>query len=148
MLLKQNEVILLIIIITTLIIAGFPTPHLRIREVLVETLACTTTLVDGGSLVDAWSGMQDQTKIVIDIHSTEDVNARLSAVISTEIYQAVLLYDQVKRVHSITFTRSDPGYEMVVYNQPSWWGPSASMTGSIRAFHVYEEAEWLPWWLP
>jgi hypothetical protein len=83
--LRRNEIILLVIIVTILIAGGFPTPHRRIREDLVETFDCSTTLVDGGSLVDAWSGLHDQTKIVIDIHSSEDVNVRLSAVISTDI---------------------------------------------------------------
>jgi hypothetical protein len=149
--LRRNELILLVIIVITLIVGAFPTPHKRIREDLVETLDCSTTLVDGGSLVDAWSGLQDQTKIVVDIHSSEDVNVRLSAVISTDIYEAILLYNQVRRVHSVTFMRSDPAYEMTVYNQRTgWWGSSANaeMSGSIKGYHVYEEVEWLPWWLP
>jgi hypothetical protein len=86
--------------------------------------------------------MQDETKIVVDIESTESVNVELKDASGT-------FYDSTKKIHSVSFSRFSASYDVSVTN-PSLFGLGASavMTGSINAYHVYVVQEWLPWWMP
>ena len=161
---KRSYVILIVII--TIVLMAFPTPHSRTRQEsyteyetvtktdLVKTLDCSRTLQDGYTRQVGWTDMQDETKIVVDIESTEGVTVELTDASAT-------FYDSNKKVHSVTFTRFSASYDVSVEN-PSIFGlgDSAVMTGSIKAYHVYEAQvpvtkyrtvpyeEWLPWWMP
>ena len=131
-----------IIVTVAIVLVVFPTPRSHIRQDLVKTLDCSRTLQDGYTLPIGWTNMQDETKIVVDIESTESVNVQLKDVSGT-------FYDSTKKVHSVTFTRFAASYDVSVTN-PSLFGlgDSAVMTGSINAYHVYETTDWLPWWMP
>jgi hypothetical protein len=71
------------------------------------------------------------------------------------------LYTASGTTHVDTFTHWMNSYVVKVRNPTTFGsGPSASMTGSIEAYHVYETQEnviryrtvhydeWLPWWTP
>ncbi len=163
---KKKHVILLVIVAAIFIAFTFPTPHARTRqesyteyETVTKTdqvysLLCSRTLKDGYSLSMGWTDMQDETKIVVDIQSTEEVRVKLKDITST-------FYDSTRKIHDVTFLRSKVSYDISVEN-PSLFGtgPSAVMTGSIKAYHIYEAQElitkyrtvpytkWLPWWMP
>ena len=146
---NRNKIIAIIVVVVLGFVAFFPTTHVRNNEDLVETLDCSRTLSDGASLSAGWTDLKDQTKIIVQIPSNEDVQVTLKGVPSATIYDPVVIYDETKKLHSITFTRSDVTYEITVRN-PTWFGtgPSAVMTGSIKAYHLYDSQELLPWWMP
>ena len=148
--LNRNKIITIVVVIVVLgVVVAFPTAHIRNNEVLVETLDCSRTLSDGEYFAAGWTDMEDQTKIIIQIQSGEDIQVTLKGVPDVTIYDPVVIYDESKKLHSITFTRSDVTYEITVRN-PTWFGtgPSAVITGSIKAYHLYDSQELLPWWMP
>jgi len=146
---NRNRIIAIVAVVVIGVVALFPTEHIRNIEDLVETLDCSKTLSDGASLSDGWTDMKDQTKIIVQIKSNEEVKVTLEAVPSSTIYDPVVIYAETKKLHSITFTRSDVSYEITVWN-PTWFGtgPSAVMTGDIKAYHLYDVHQLLPWWMP
>ena len=86
--------------------------------------------------------MQDETKIVVDILSTENVRVKLIDSLGT-------FYDSTMKNHGVTFTRLSTSYDASVANSTIFaTGPSAVMTGSIKARHVHVVQIWLPWWMP
>lgn len=139
---KRNHIIILIIIIAVVVVVAFPTPHIRLKQDLVKTLDCSTTLADGQSLGQGWVDMLDKTKIVIDIQSSESVDVTING-------GTITLYSQSGKIHAYTNTYSFASYTVSVIN-PTWFGtgPAAVMTGSIKAYHVYNETVWWPWWMP
>ena len=139
----RNKVPVLIFVIVVLVVIGvFPTPHSRFREFLVKTFDCSTTLQDGDSISQNWVDMQNITKIVVDIQSTEEVEV----LISNETY---VLYGYNNTNHNFSGIFSSTSYIVSVIN-PIWssTGLSAEVTGSIKAYHFERETEWLPWWMP
>lgn len=149
----------LLIAIIVLVVMGivFPTPHTRTVEDLVETLDCNRTLQDGESLSVAWTNMQGNTKIVVSITSSEDVQVRLKGMNS----ESDTFYNYYQKTHGVQYTREYPSYNVTVWNPtssgygcdvcgPIWTGDGspAEMSGTIQAYHVYEIQEWLPWWMP
>lgn len=142
---KRNYIILIVIVAVVLV--AFPTPHTREKQDLVKTLDCSRTLQDGESLQELWVDMQDETRIVIHIESSEPVQV----LISTSGYLGTLypLYIQEKKVHYLSAIFSYNSYEIFIENPTIFaTGPDAVMSGSIKAYHIYETQEWLPWWMP
>ncbi len=140
---KKSYVAIIVTVVTVaIVLAIFPTPRLYTRQDLVKTLDCSQTIQDGYYISVGWTNMQDETKIIVDIQSTENVNVELRDVSGT-------FYDSTKKVHSVSFIRFTASYDVSVTN-PSLFGLGASavMTGSITAYHIYVVQEWLPWWMP
>jgi hypothetical protein len=161
----------------------FPTPHARTKQEsyieyeavtktdLVKTLDCSRTLQDDDTLHGDWIEMPNEAKIVVGIESSEDVKVKL-----TDGHG--VFYDAIKKVHSATFIRSNqfkylsglyPPYEpegtdaifdVSVTNLLHFGKGDSVMSGSIKAYRVYEEQvpvtkyrtvtyeQWLPWWTP
>ena len=86
--------------------------------------------------------MQNITKIVIDIQSTEEVEVLISN-------KTVVLYGYNDITHAFSGIFSSKSYIVSVIN-PIWSGTglSTDLTGSIKAYHFDRETEWLPWWMP
>ncbi|MGD8544241.1 MAG: hypothetical protein PVG48_03905 [Candidatus Bathyarchaeota archaeon] len=146
---SRNKIIAIVVIIVVLGVAVFPTTNVRNNEDLVKTLDCSRTLSDDESLSDGWTDMEDQTKIVVQIQSDEDVRITLKGVPNATVYDPVVIYDETKEFHTVTIIRSNVTYEITVRN-PTWFGtgPSAVMTGDIKAYHLYNVHQLLPWWMP
>ena len=174
-----------IIVIVAIVLMTFPILHARTRQEsyieyeavtltdFVKTLDCLHTLQDDDTLHEDWTDMPNEAKIVIDIESSEYVNVKL-----TDGHGGVF-YTKNKKVHNATFIRSnqfpnfmgsqppydpegtDANFDISITNfQGYGQGDSADMTGSIKAYRVYEIQEevtkyrtvpyeqWLPWWMP
>lgn len=131
-----------LLIILVVAVTFFPTPHLHTKQDLVKTLDCSTTLEDGDSISQNWVDMQDQTKIIIDVQSTESVDVALTN-------GTTIIYSQSGTVHAYTDTHSETAFTVSVTNPTIFGtGPAANMTGSIEGYHLCEVQEWLPWWMP
>ena len=130
-----------VVIVIAIAVGFFPTPHLRTKQDLVENLGCTLTLEDGDHIDQGWVDIQNPIKIIIDIQSTEEVEVELKSVSTT-------IYFQTGTVHAYTGTSSYASYTVSVTNPTLFaTGSSAYMTGSIKAYHVYEVQQWVPWWM-
>ncbi len=140
--LKRNYSVLLAIVAIVAVGLAFPTPHRRFREVLVETFGCDTTLQDGESISQNWVDMQNITRIVIDVESTEEVVVSISN-------ETFVLYSYNDTIHALSGVFSSKSYLVSVTN-PIWSGTglSTDMAGSIKAYHFDRETEWIPWWMP
>ena len=138
----MNKVPVLSVVIVVFTVLVCPTPHTRFREFLVKTFDCSTTLQDGDSISQNWVDMQNITKIVIDLQSTEEVEVLISN-------QTVVLFGYNDTIHVFSGIFSSNSYSVSVIN-PMWSGTdlSAEITGSIKAYHFERETEWLPWWIP
>ncbi len=179
---KRSYIILTCIV--AIVLVTFPIPHARTRQEsyieyetvtttdLVSNLDCSSTLQDDSTLHGDWTEMPNEAKIVVDIESSEDVKVKL-----TDGHG--VFYDAIKKVHNATFIRSNQ-FKYGMGSQPPYepegtdatfdesvtnllhfgQGDSAVMSGSIKAYRVYEEQvpvtkyrtvpyeQWLPWWTP
>ena len=138
----MKQIYVSLIVIVAILLVVFPTPHPYLKEDLVKTVDCSTTLQDGWSISDGWVDMQDLTKIIVDIHSSESVNVVIQS-------GSTYIYSQSGNTHAYTDTRSENAYVVSVTNPTLLgMGPSADVTGDIRAYHIYNETQLLPWWMP
>jgi hypothetical protein len=139
--LKRIYVLFIAVVALGAVTLAFPTPHTRFREALVHTFGCTIALQDGGAISQEWMDMQNSTKIVIDIQSTEEVVVTISN-------GTMVLYSANDTIHAFSGIFSSNSYIVSVKN-PIWSGTglSTDMTGSIEAYRFDRQTEWLPWWM-
>jgi hypothetical protein len=136
--LKRSTIIILVLVTVIILV---PVPRTRAYEDLVDTYDCTWDLVDGHSLHGGFVNMEDETKIVIDIESTEDVQVEVKDAVDT-------FYNELAKIHNATYWRTSASYDITITN-PSLLGlgDDAVMSGSIKAYQMGAVGEWLPWWM-
>jgi hypothetical protein len=139
--LKRENALIIVLVAIVVIAVVIPTPRLRTEQDLVKTIDCTTTLGDGDSILQGLLNMEDNTKFVIDIVSSGDVDVKI------ETGKTVLYFSRSK-LHAYSFTRPEESFEVSVENPTVWGlGPSVNIEGNIKVYHVYNVTEWLPWWM-
>ena len=139
---SRRNWLLIAIAIVVVIIAAFPTLHVRTVEDLVETLDCNQTLADGDSISAEWTNMQFKSKIVTSISSNENITVSITA----EDPGEYTFNSEAKKSHEHQEIATHSTWNVTVLN-PTDNGSPATMSGSITAYRL-EKHEWLPWWMP
>ena len=142
---SRSNIAIVLLVVFIVIVALFPTAHTRIRKNLVKTIDCYRTLADGESLQESLTDMQDKTRIRVNIVSNEGVQVFLTGINDSTTLD---IYSLVKNIHIIQHTEDYTSYNITVWNPhgPDS-GSSANMSGDIKVYHVWDDVEWLPWWM-
>ncbi len=142
---NRNRIIVIVAVFVVGVVAFFPTIHVRSNEEVLYTYDLPETLPDRGTCGTSWNVMNDQTRLIVQIQSNYDIQVSLKGVPNATVYDPVVFYNETKKLHNITFIRSDVTYEAILRNPT---GSSAVLTGSIKTYHLYDVHELLPWWMP
>ena len=122
---------LIAIITLVVIVAVFPTLHIRAVEDLVETLDCNRTLEDGESISAEWTDMQFKSKVTMSITSNEEVTVSITA----EDPGEYTFNSEAKKAHEHQEISTHSTWNVTVLN-PTDNGSPATMSGSITAYRL------------
>ena len=138
---RRNWLLIALVIVVVIIVAVFPTLHVRSVEDLVETLDCNRTLEDGESISAEWTDMQFKSQVITSISSNENVTVSITA----EDPGQYTYNSEAKKSFELQEITTKSNWNMIVMN-PADNGSPATMSGSIKAYRL-ETEEWLPWWM-
>lgn len=142
---KEKNIDIIMVVVFIAIIVLLPTPHIRTVEDFVALIDCQRVLTDGESFQENLTDMLDETRIVINITSSDDVHVLITG---TNGSQTFIVYNYTTTSHTAQRTRDYRSYNITVLNPTGVGRGATSVNGSITVFHVHDVEEWLPWWMP
>jgi hypothetical protein len=164
---KSKRIAVVIVVVILAVFLGFPTVHSRTRqesylatamvnrEEYLRTLDCSTTLPDGQSLEFDVSPLNDSTRFVFGVTSTQEIRIMVTG------RTTPILYEATRSQHFGNQTGEDWKFSVEVWNPSlTYTGPSAEVSGNIKVYRIYQAettvwksrtvpyTQWLPWWMP